>query len=264
MQANESGQQARLFLALQQLLGLDVVELQAALTQAADVIAGVLRADKVDVFLYESESACLVALGTSRTPMGQRQKALGLDRLSIAEGGTPIQVFQMGRSHLSRHTDREGDERRDLVEGLGIRSQIGVPLVVHGERRGVVMACSAASDYFTEVDLTFLEAVANWVGLVGYRAAMLEQTVADAAQAGIRAAVDDMVGKLTPRQREVAQLVAGGLSNAEIAQQLVLTPGTVANHVEGILRRLGFRSRSQVAALLGGPSGARLTSDRHA
>ena len=37
----------------------------------------------------------------------------------------------------------------------------------------------------------------------------------------------------------------------EIAERLVLTPGTVANHVEGILRRLGFRSRTQVAALLG-------------
>jgi DNA-binding NarL/FixJ family response regulator len=37
----------------------------------------------------------------------------------------------------------------------------------------------------------------------------------------------------------------------EIAERLVLTPGTVANHVEGIRRRLGFRSRTQVAALLG-------------
>jgi DNA-binding NarL/FixJ family response regulator len=34
----------------------------------------------------------------------------------------------------------------------------------------------------------------------------------------------------------------------------VLTPGTVANHVEGILRRLGFRSRTQVAALVGVPT----------
>ena len=37
------------------------------------------------------------------------------------------------------------------------------------------------------------------------------------------------------------------LSNEEIAQQLVVSPGTVANHVEHILRRLGFRSRTQIA-----------------
>ena len=54
-------------------------------------------------------------------------------------------------------------------------------------------------------------------------------------------------------------LVAGGLTNLEIAERLVLTPGTVANHVESILRRLGFRSRTQVAALFGDP--ALVTSD---
>lgn len=53
---------------------------------------------------------------------------------------------------------------------------------------------------------------------------------------------------LTPRQFEVAQLIAQGLSNADIADRLVLTPGTVGNHVADILRRLGARNRAQVAA----------------
>jgi non-specific serine/threonine protein kinase len=48
-------------------------------------------------------------------------------------------------------------------------------------------------------------------------------------------------------------LIASGLTNMEIAEQLVPTPGTVANHVEHILRRLGYRSRAQVAALIGAP-----------
>jgi DNA-binding NarL/FixJ family response regulator len=52
---------------------------------------------------------------------------------------------------------------------------------------------------------------------------------------------------LTPRQREVAALIAEGLKNAEIAERLVITPGTAANYVEQILRRLRLRSRSQVA-----------------
>jgi len=52
---------------------------------------------------------------------------------------------------------------------------------------------------------------------------------------------------LTPRQREIAALIAQGLSNAVIAEQLVVTDGTVANHVAGILQRLDVESRTQIA-----------------
>src|SRR5689334_15865353 len=53
---------------------------------------------------------------------------------------------------------------------------------------------------------------------------------------------------LTPRQREIAGLISQGLSNAAIAEQLVLTHGTVANHVSSILQRLDLDSRTQIAA----------------
>lgn len=53
---------------------------------------------------------------------------------------------------------------------------------------------------------------------------------------------------LTRRQWEVAALVAQGYSNKEIAAKLVLSPGTVANHVEAILRRLRLHNRAQLAA----------------
>jgi DNA-binding NarL/FixJ family response regulator len=52
---------------------------------------------------------------------------------------------------------------------------------------------------------------------------------------------------LTRRQLEIAELIAQGLSNEEIAGTLVLTPGTVGNHVGHILRKLGARNRAQVA-----------------
>ena len=52
---------------------------------------------------------------------------------------------------------------------------------------------------------------------------------------------------LTPREREVAALVAAGLTNAEIAERLVLSPGTVGNHLANIVRALGARNRVQVA-----------------
>ena len=53
---------------------------------------------------------------------------------------------------------------------------------------------------------------------------------------------------LTPRELQVARLVAGGRSNKQIAAALVIAPRTAEGHVERILTKLGFTSRAQVAA----------------
>jgi non-specific serine/threonine protein kinase len=52
---------------------------------------------------------------------------------------------------------------------------------------------------------------------------------------------------LTEREREVAQLVAQGLSNREIATRLVISPRTAEGHVERILHKLDVGSRVQIA-----------------
>jgi len=56
--------------------------------------------------------------------------------------------------------------------------------------------------------------------------------------------------ELTPREHEVASLVAQGLTNREIASKLVISQRTAETHVEHILNKLGFGSRAQVAAWL--------------
>jgi len=53
---------------------------------------------------------------------------------------------------------------------------------------------------------------------------------------------------LTPREMQVARLIAGGRSNRDIAAELVVSQRTAENHVEHILTKLGFTSRAQVAA----------------
>ena len=52
---------------------------------------------------------------------------------------------------------------------------------------------------------------------------------------------------LTPRELQVARLVAGGRSNKDIAADLVISQRTAENHVEHILAKLGFTSRAQIA-----------------
>ena len=56
------------------------------------------------------------------------------------------------------------------------------------------------------------------------------------------------LGPLTAREREVACLIARGFTNAQIASRLVVTRGTVANHVAHILVKLNLSNRTQVAA----------------
>ena len=55
-------------------------------------------------------------------------------------------------------------------------------------------------------------------------------------------------GALTAREQEIAQLVAAGQTNVEIAAALYLSPRTVEHHVSNILTKLGYRSRVQVAS----------------
>jgi DNA-binding NarL/FixJ family response regulator len=60
------------------------------------------------------------------------------------------------------------------------------------------------------------------------------------------ASVIEWSNVLTPRERAVALLIAGGLSNKDIARELGLSQGTIQNHVHNILQKLGVRSRNSL------------------
>jgi DNA-binding CsgD family transcriptional regulator len=57
-------------------------------------------------------------------------------------------------------------------------------------------------------------------------------------------------GALSAREREVAALYADGLTTAEVARRLVISPHTAATHLQRIYRRLGIRSRAELARYL--------------
>ena len=60
---------------------------------------------------------------------------------------------------------------------------------------------------------------------------------------------------LSPRELEVAQLVARGLTNKQIGQALYVSERTAENHVQHILTKLRLRNRSQIAVWASGDPG---------
>ena len=76
---------------------------------------------------------------------------------------------------------------------------------------------------------------------------MLKRGVRRAEQGSERERLRALFRRLTKREREICSLVADGLSNAEIAERLVIQPASVKRAVTRILARTGMRDRVQAA-----------------
>ena len=196
---------------LERLMEIVPSDLDTALDAATITVVEALGCEKVDAFLYEAPTATLVARGTSPTPLGRKQHALGLHLLPIVNGGRMVEVFETGNPRRAGRVDRDTHELRGIREALGIRSDISVPLVVAGERRGVLSAVSTAPEFFSEGDLRFLATVARWVGIVVHRSELAERSTAEAAAYGRRTAAEELITILAHDFRNLLTPIRGRL-----------------------------------------------------
>lgn len=118
------------------------------------------------------------------------------------------------------------------------------------------------SKYFNAPHETCTELTRSALGDAGHEAGFrrgaeltLDEAVAYALGDTTRSIEDTTTAQVTPletpltkRELQVAELIADGLSNKDIAGRLFIAPRTAEGHVEHILTKLGFTSRAQVAA----------------
>ena len=188
-----SDQQAKFLLLLQQLLSIPVTEVKAGLNQAGHLISVALDADKVDILVYDPALASLIAIGTSETPMSQRQRELGLDRLPIANGGRVVEAFQTGQPYINGRVDEDETVLPGFRVGLGIRSMVAMPLEVNGELRGCVTFSSSERDKFHAEQVAMLRAVTHWVGLVLHQAELVERIASDRAERARQGVAEELI-----------------------------------------------------------------------
>jgi|SRR5579859_4421310 len=220
------GGQDRLLTTLERLLEAQPATVKAALDHVSGLVAEALGADKVDAFLYDDATATLVAVGTSDTPLGQKQHALGLDRQPIANGGRAAQVFVTGKPHFDGDVQQDKEELIGIRRELNVRSQLAVPLEMGEVGRGVLTAQSSQSDFFAERDLLFLTAVSRWVANAAQRAELAERNAAAALEQGRRMAAEELVTVLAHDMRNYLAPIRGRL---ELLQRRATREGHASN-----------------------------------
>ena len=166
---------------------------QATLSHTSDLVAGATGADKIDAFLYDEARDSLVAVGTSTQPLSMLQRQLGLDVLQLSNGGRVVHVYKTGETFVSGNLLEDPEELKGVKEGLRIRSKVGVPLYIGGQRRGMMMVASLQPDFFTQDDVRFIEALGRWVGVLAHRAELTEQISRNATEQGRRAGAEELV-----------------------------------------------------------------------
>jgi DNA-binding CsgD family transcriptional regulator len=207
--------------------------------------------------LFERSAAMAQELGISSLAT-RAQQLLGIARLELGDvAGARVVLLQAVPAVV------EIGDRFAIPVGLSALAGLAA---LGGRPRSALMLAGAAAAY-EEVNQTYrpepLRAyLEGWLAparaAVGGAAAKLigegrRMTVDEALAAGLddRPEGHPRAGPaqgLTPRESEITALVADGLTNREIAARLYISVRTVEAHIDHVLTKLGFRTRTQLAA----------------
>jgi predicted ATPase/DNA-binding CsgD family transcriptional regulator len=207
----------------------------------------------------------VIALSEQHGEIFRRSYALtGLGEQALAAGDAP-RADELFRESLQMRAGLE--DRMGIALGLGSMGRCAAAQR-DGERAAILLG--AAESIRDDIGMqetrnpfapphAFSEGVKRIRRLLGKRAFRVafrrgsaltqEQAIAYALDGRLEA--DEVLlepSPLTRRETEIAELVAEGLSNPEIAKRLVISVRTAQGHVENILRKLGFTSRAMIAA----------------
>jgi DNA-binding CsgD family transcriptional regulator len=191
----------------------------------------------------------------------ERRRTFVFDRADRDFSPRDRAVLDLLRPHLVQ-LHRASETRRRLREVLALldSTQAAVLLLESGDR--IAFASTAARDlldrYFGEAGVRLPDSLASWLR-ERQRTTSGESLRIDAGERSLVVAFVDgallleerqRMPRLTPREREILDLVAEGKTNAEIAERLWVSPGTVRSHLENVFAKLGVHTRTAAVARL--------------
>jgi predicted ATPase/DNA-binding CsgD family transcriptional regulator len=223
-----------------------------------------------DAFCIATVSCAYVELLASRGSTAEIPDVLGRALDALREDARPLflcpQVARYGRDgDVARARRLLAAPERDRAR-TAERALFDAYVAARKRRRTEALArAREAADIYAELHWVLDEAQALEVAerpsdaLRIYRAA---GSVRDVARLEALAEASDPLRSLTPREREVTELVLGGCSNREAALKLGLSERTIGNHLQSVFNRLGVTSRRELAAYVSGsgagaPAGSR-------
>lgn len=189
--------------------------------------------------------------GLAWAALGERDAATAAARRLSAMGpeGTAVAVFAtlvetaLQRAHAPSEALATAERAVEDATALGLSS-----LTAWAARH----AAEAARDADDEASVRRFAEQGRQMAARGGLRRTTDATRRLLREVGVRAQADASrgTGILTARQREIAELVAAGLSNAEIAERLFVSVRTVTTHLDHIYTRLGLSSRAALATWL--------------
>lgn len=143
-----------------------------------------------------------------------------------------------------RMPQMDGIQATRLIKQLNPAIKV-VMLTTFQDRPSIAMALkSGAEGYLLKTDK--IAAIPNQLRVLHSGTAVLDSTVLKTLSTPDLPPIDT----LTPRERDVLELVAQGLTNKEIAEQLFLSEGTVRNLVSVIMEKLGAKNRTHLSFIV--------------